>query len=160
MNDTKQCVSCGLHKPFADFPKAASSNDGLYSYCRSCNAERSKKRQVTHPFDRAVRNAKARAKRSGVPFDIDEAYLEDIWTGVCPVFKTRLGLPHETANEDWLHRPSLDRIISHRGYTKGNVIWLSMRANTIKSDATHQQLYAVADWLHQTMKEIEQHEAR
>ena len=50
-------------------------------------------------------------------------------------------------------RPSLDRIIPELGYVKGNVVFISMRANSIKQDATEQELYLVADWLYKIKKE-------
>jgi len=43
--------------------------------------------------------------------------------------------------------PSLDRRIAALGYTQGNVVILSMRANAIKQDATPRELRKVANWL-------------
>jgi len=61
----------------------------------------------------------------------------------CPVFKTPLifggGL-----NE---FSPSLDRINNLRGYIKGNVQWISARANSLKRDATAEELYTLANWI-------------
>ena len=37
-------------------------------------------------------------------------------------------------------RPELDRIIPEKGYVKGNVAWISGKANRIKSDYTKQEL--------------------
>ncbi len=45
--------------------------------------------------------------------------------------------------------PSFDRIIPTRGYTKGNVIIISNRANRIKSDATVEELERVASFYRQ-----------
>lgn len=42
---------------------------------------------------------------------------------------------------------SLDRIVPSLGYVPGNVAVISHRANRIKSDATADELRAVADWL-------------
>jgi len=42
--------------------------------------------------------------------------------------------------------PTLDRIVPALGYVKGNVVVISKLANTIKSNATPQQIRAVADW--------------
>ena len=38
----KRCPKCQTDKPLAEFAKRAKSPDGLQSWCRSCNAARSK----------------------------------------------------------------------------------------------------------------------
>ena len=43
--------------------------------------------------------------------------------------------------------PSLDRIDSKRGYVRGNIAVISWRANTIKNDATLDELQRVVRWL-------------
>jgi hypothetical protein len=130
------------------------------------NKERIKAKRAAHarsqPFLQPLRSARKRAAEQGVPFDIDEKYLEDIWTGVCPVYQTRLSLPGQSdlASAGFSEtQSSLDRIIPHKGYVKGNVMWISNKANMIKQQATAADLQAVATWLQQTEKEIARHEA-
>lgn len=48
------------------------------------------------------------------------------------------------------HSPTLDRLIPAKGYVRGNVMVISMRANRIKSDATLEELERVAAWLRTT----------
>lgn len=43
--------------------------------------------------------------------------------------------------------PSLDRIIPAKGYVRGNIAVISMRANRIKSDATLDELRSVVAFL-------------
>lgn len=114
------------------------------------------------PFYNSLHNAKKRAAKAHVPFDLTEEYLESIFTGTCPVFNTRLRLPNSEGGLKAPNtvRPSLDRIRPDMGYVPGNVIWISLRANQIKNDADPDQIQAVADWLRETMKEIHKHEAR
>lgn len=102
-------------------------------------------------------NVKKRAIAKGLPFNLDLKYLCAIAPNKCPVFRTTLlwgygggDVPGQVSHNS----PSLDRIIPERGYVKGNVAWLSNKANTIKSSADEKELYAVADWLNKKRKEV------
>lgn len=57
---------------------------------------------------------------------------------VCPV----LGIPLKRSRQAYVkpNSPSLDRIDNSRGYIKGNVCVISHRANTLKSNATLEEL--------------------
>ncbi len=99
-----------------------------------------------------LRDAKNRAKKKNVPFDIDLDYLESIVTDKCPVFDTPfvfgLGNRGLTATS-----ASLDRIIPQLGYVRGNVVFLSHRANTIKHNVDGpDDLLKVAAWLAEKIK--------
>ena len=75
---------------------------------------------------RLWRAARSRARKRGIQFDL---LLEDIVIPeVCPVLGTQMT------------RPSLDRFDPRRGYTADNVRVISMRANTIKNDASVDEL--------------------
>ena len=43
--------------------------------------------------------------------------------------------------------PSLDRIDNKKGYVKGNVAVISMRANHVKADGTTAEIAAIADFM-------------
>jgi hypothetical protein len=100
-----------------------------------------------------LKSARARARDEGLDFNIDKDYLLSIKTTHCPVF----GTPFEWARMgDGLsdQAPSLDKIIPELGYVKGNVVFISHRANKLKNDATEYELYTLADWLHYKTKEV------
>lgn len=84
--------------------------------------------------------ARYRANRDGIPFDI---VPEDVVVpSMCPV----LGIPircGEGAEGRTDNSPSLDRIDSTKGYVRGNVQVVCMRANRIKNDATLAELKAL-----------------
>lgn len=88
-----------------------------------------------------VRNARSRARLAGVPFSLKVSDLSV--PEVCPV----LGIPiiagaGTGSMSD--SSPSLDRIQPALGYVPTNVVITSMRANRLKSDATLEEMEALA----------------
>ena len=164
MVESKTCTKCGETKPVSEFYKRSDdAADGYHSKCKGCHKDASRKNQSDRPFNYHLNTVRRRAADKGLSFDLDADYLASIWTGTCPVFNTRLDLPlsgnfGRGAGITSKQRPSLDRIRPDTGYVKGNVIWISSKANTIKSDANSEEVQAVATWLQQTEEEIKRHE--
>jgi hypothetical protein len=158
MVGSKRCFKCGETKPVSEFRRNKSKKDGFSSDCKECHAAYCKSYGMGRPFYALLNTARKRAKDRDLPFSITEEYLESIWTGVCPVFQVRLDLPSHGGNALSPTKPSLDRLVPDKGYIPGNVIWISFRANTIKSDANSEEVQAVATWLQQTEEEIKRHE--
>lgn len=91
-----------------------------------------------------LNNAKRRAAKRGVPFDLKP---EDINVPeFCPVLGLKLEI-NKGGRCFAANSPSLDRIIPELGYTKGSVEIISMRANNLKSDGTLDELRKVVAWL-------------
>lgn len=85
-------------------------------------------------------HARARAKKKGIEFNIE---LEDI---IIPEFCPYLGVKFSMERcRTPANRPSLDRIDPTKGYIKGNVRVISQRANTMKSNATNDELIFFAE---------------
>lgn len=114
-------------------------------------------RQKRDHIAKLMYSIRKRAEAKEIPFDLDHKYLCAIAPSICPMFKIplRWGYGHGTAGQAGLDSPSLDRIIPERGYVRGNVCWISNKANMIKSSANDKELYVVADWLHQKIKEVQ-----
>jgi hypothetical protein len=93
---------------------------------------------------RLYAEARRRAKKRGLGFDIT---VEDVDIPThCPI----LGLRLEVATGQKTgaaYSPSLDRIHNEYGYIKGNVQVISYRANTLKNNATAEELRKIADWM-------------
>lgn len=100
-----------------------------------------------------IADIKCRTNKGDIPFNLDADYLMSIATEECPIFNTPFvwGRKGEGVTDE---SPSLDRVIPELGYVKGNVVFISNIANRIKNNATEDQLYAIADWLHETRKEV------
>ena len=87
-------------------------------------------------------NAKCRAKKDGLPFSIEIADISI--PEFCPVLGIKL-CPGEGCVTD--ASPSIDQIVPNAGYVKGNFQILSHRANTIKSNATLEELKKLVAYL-------------
>jgi hypothetical protein len=93
---------------------------------------------LTHTKKRMLKDAKYRAAKRNIPFNLT---IDDIDVPLrCPV----LGFVLRRRNPE--RAPSLDRIIPDLGYVRGNVIVVSALANRIKSDAAINQIRLVADF--------------
>lgn len=84
-----------------------------------------------------------RAKRKGKKFNLT---WEDVLPPkLCPVFKKPLLL--NTGDKLGPYLASVDRLHNHRGYVKGNVRVISLRANMLKKDATLDELQRLVNWM-------------
>ena len=101
---------------------------------RALSAERAAKRRP----EEMLRSARKRAHEMGVEFSIT---LADI---VIPERCPLLGVSIHLGVGRSPYSPSLDRIVPELGYVPGNVWVISHRANTIKSDATADEIATVA----------------
>jgi hypothetical protein len=89
-----------------------------------------------------IRSARYRARRDGYEFTITEADI--VIPSRCPILDIELvrgkGHSHEAS-------PSLDKIDPERGYVPGNIQVISYRANSMKRDASSQELRKFARWV-------------
>ena len=86
-----------------------------------------------------LQSAKRRAKKANIPFSITEAEL--FVPKICPV----LGIPIFVSESGNMgpNSPTIDKIIPEKGYIKNNVVIISAKANTIKSNATIEEIEMV-----------------
>lgn len=105
----------------------------------------SPKAMFRHRIGKTLLHAKKRAKAKDLPFDLDIDYLLSIYPkdNLCPVFGFELSFGYK---DGVFNSPSLDRIIPALGYTKGNVIFVSHKANCIKSNASPEEIIRVGEF--------------
>lgn len=88
-----------------------------------------------------LRAARQRAKKNGMPFDID---ISDIKIpDVCPVLKIPILRIHGKRSGQ---SATLDRIDNSKGYVKGNVWVISSKANLMKNSASLFELITFGEW--------------
>jgi len=107
-------------------------------------ASRKKFKHHTDLRGHLVRNARQRARKSGLGASITSSDIH--WPTHCPV----LGIELDYSTKRGARKsnnptsPSLDRFDNSKGYVRGNVFVVSLRANQLKSNATPDELEAVA----------------
>ena len=139
----KTCDSCNLEKELEEFGKESRKRDGLNSRCKKCHYQRVSTYQKQNPEKTLLSACKTRAKKRGLPFNLE---VKDI---IIPEKCPMLGIKLESGRGRrgiFDSSPTIDRIIPEKGYTKGNVQVISGRANMIKSNATADELMAVAKY--------------
>lgn len=112
---------------------------------------------MANPFKDVVIRTRLRAKKRGLDCNLTEEHLNSIWTGVCPVFGTTLSFDKrergaEKHTKDFRNGASLDRKDNTKGYIIGNVQWISNLANTMKCEATSNELECFAKWVLESSK--------
>ena len=103
------------------------------------------KRTIERHVRRTLSHIKSKAKKNNVPFDLPVEYAMSIFTDICPALKTKLTWTEQNGKNK--NSPSLDKIIPELGYIKGNVMWLSYKANLMKNNATASELKKFAEWV-------------
>ena len=138
MKDIKECRLCGEVKLASKENFPIRSDTGKFrTECKPCY---NKWRRESPNYARVslLRQARTRAKQRGVDFNLT---LEDVTIPKeCPV----LNIPLIHGSKSWYNSPSIDRIDNNKYYIKGNVLIISVLANSIKNQATPDQIQKVA----------------
>ena len=159
------CNGCKQDLPAEMFAVDKSRPTGRRYKCRACSSEEFKRWRATEGYARrlatqkskrnslkitdpkkrwagyALNNAKRRAAKSGISFTITLAWVEANAPDNCPA----LGFPLKYDNSaSFRDSPAVDRIDNSRGYEPDNCWVVSMLANRIKTNATVDELEAVA----------------
>jgi len=114
---------------------------------KASERRRSRSYRINNPQGAILKRVRQRAKNAGLEFTLTREDI--IIPEICPV----LGIPLTMYNEDGANpnSPSVDRIDNSKGYTKDNIRIISWRANTLKRDATAEEMEKVLKY----MKEYE-----
>lgn len=156
---TRWCTTCERSKPKADFYV------GKDNTCKACQQARCSqwyrnnkayhrervdlfhaKERSTNPVRGMLRRKRGSCKARGVHFDLSVSDL------TAPEFCPVLGVPLDYTSTDCSpNSATLDRIDPSKGYVRGNVAIISFKANRIKSNATPEELEAIAAWARKVM---------
>lgn len=148
-----KCNSCNLEKNEEEFSKRNDGkNIGKYrKTCKECKNKNQRKNYYNYkknnPFLARHTKMKASCKQRNIPYNLDEEYLEQIWTEYCPISGIKLEWPTSSENRSSENVAELDRFIPELGYIKGNVSWVSRRMNNLKSNASVDELEKILNWM-------------
>lgn len=142
----KKCSLCKEIKPFLEFHKTKQQLFGLNGKCKECRRTCEKngtillweKNKISQIKKHILNRSKLRAKKGGIPFNITEEDI--IIPDKCPIFNV------DFVYGDKYLTYSIDRIIPELGYTKGNIVIISNKANMIKNNATPDEIIAVGNF--------------
>jgi hypothetical protein len=110
--------------------------------------ELSKQDRVAHPAKYLLKNAKERAEKKNLPFDITEDDI--VIPEICPVFGIPIVVGSSLEERD--NSPSLDRVIPKLGYVKGNVRVISFKANSLKRDGCVEDFRKIIEYINNNLK--------
>lgn len=97
------------------------------------------------PFKRyVIRRIKHKSKHNNIPFNltIDDIIIPEY----CPIFGIKLKLGFNSGAGGNSDSISIDRIDPNKGYIKDNILIISHKANTLKNNATLEELKKVLEY--------------
>jgi ribosomal protein L37AE/L43A len=145
----KDCRKCLMRKIGLAYGKKRRANPTGKTQKEHDKKSR-EKRFKENPFEfrlkRTLSACKTRAKRFNVPFSINLQDLIDMFPAdnLCPVLKVPFVWG---TKKDHNLSPSVDRIIPELGYVKGNIKFISYKANRIKNDSNVQILKNLIEYM-------------
>ena len=145
------CAHCKIMKPLNMFPERSDRPGKRRTTCVSCRSSLARGRYLRHKstayFKLKATRARSRSQSLHLPeCDLTAEYLESIWTGYCPVLS--IPLKTDTYRSD-PQLAELDRFVPELGYRRGNVTFMSHRANMLKTDSSLTELRKVVKWMEQ-----------
>jgi hypothetical protein len=137
--------------------KWSNKNKKYYSANKEAILQKSKERYIlnkeikneqvreyrkTNPLTILLKSARYRANKKGIAFNLTKEDL--VVPKVCPLLgiklESQIGKGYAKDNS-----PTLDRLDPSKGYVKGNVWIISMKANRIKNDATLEEIKTLVE---------------
>lgn len=104
---------------------------------------------VKYRRQRMLESARNRAKNINIVCTIS---LDDIEAPThCPALGILLDYRAKGKTHAGANSPTLDRLVPSLGYVPGNVAVISMRANSIKHNATPREVARVAKWMQENV---------
>ena len=136
--DKKICYLCKNEKDLSEFAKKSTTLNTFSSRCKECRKIGLMANRVSYIYSQIKNNAKQR----NLEFNLtkDDIVIPEY----CPILKVKLDV--NTMSTKNRYAPSVDRIDSKKGYIKGNIMVISIKANMMKNDATDEELLNFSEY--------------
>lgn len=146
-----ECILCNRVRSITEEQREA-RNKKQKDYYRKPEINSKVKKQRAddrrnNPIKYLLKGAKTRAKRDGMPFNLDERDI--IIPKVCPILGIPLVVNQGGTGGPSEYSPSIDKYIPSLGYVKGNICVISNKANTMKNSATLEEVTKLYLWMKQ-----------
>ncbi len=142
------CIRCKQDLSDISFRVRSDRPGKLRTVCKKCSNRNQRVNYLKYKKDSYFKfkctRTKARAKYIHVPFNLTPEYLESIWSDKCPVINIPINKLTSRTDEN---AAELDRFIPSKGYTKGNVTFISRKINRIKNNVTSKELRRLLEWM-------------
>ena len=150
LEETRACRTCGVIYPLVTFHRSTKGVQGRDSRCLVCKQKSRAKAYATSYWNVFCTNKRSECKGKAIPYDLTPEYLRSMWTGRCPILGCAIVYGHRMSKDlPDRYKAELDRIDPAKGYTIGNVAWVSSRANRVKLDATEEELELILKYMRQ-----------
>lgn len=145
MSETKACSFCREEKPFPEFYKSSTTRDGYQYNCKICSCilgtKYKRARQQKDPFKEAHVRKRNACNIQSIRYELTPEYLKNMWDeqdGKCAALGLDIDLLAPRKSD---HKATIDRIVPSMGYTQGNVKWVSLLANRVKTNCTDPEVF-------------------
>ena len=156
----KRCISCLVDLVCPDNINPSNYRHSTY-ICRTCDNKKRNQRETIRRKNKKVGSSqhitdmidgtRKSAKKRGLTFSLRKKDIEI--TECCPILNIKYELNKKNVKwgtkkgqNNWCTSPSIDRIDNSKGYTKDNIIIVSLMANSIKNQATPEQILKVGEF--------------
>lgn len=145
----KKCSKCGLEKEVTEFAKRKDRKSGIYSSCLLCKRKYKKVKYDLDKFEDPInlwvkRNTigvRWRAKKNNIDYELEIPFVKKLLEEQeykCVYCQKEFNFNSNTF--DKFLSPTFDRIIPNFGYLLDNVAISCYRCNSIKNNATFEEL--------------------
>jgi len=165
----KRCTSCLVDIIYPDNINPSNYKNSKY-ICRTCANKQDYQREARRRETKIIGDSqhikdildgvRKSAKKRNLTFNLKAKDMKPLITKRCPILnikyelnKKDLSWGSEKGQNNWANSISVDRIDNTKGYIPGNIILVSTLANSIKNQATPDQILNVGKYYKKLYKE-------